>query len=207
MTIEKSKRTVVCASGRGSNFKAVIEAIASGEIRNCNIIGFISDHKNTKAESLAQQHSIPTIAIEFAFFKQRSDFDAEIEKALLSFSPDLILTLGYMRVLAPETVYKFKGRIINTHPSLLPAFPGLHAPMQALQYGVRYTGVTAHFIDEGLDTGPIIGQRVVEILAGDTEKNLTSRILEQEHELIVEVVDLFCADRLQIIGRKVFVTR
>ena len=197
------KETLVCASGRGSNFQAVFRAVQNGEIRNCKIVGLLTDRPNTLAERFAKEHELETRVLDFKSFSLRSQFEQAFFDCVQNFAPDLILTLGYMRVLAPEFVQAFAGSIINIHPSLLPAFKGLQAPRQALEYGVRFCGATVHFVDDGVDTGPIISQAVVPLMPQDNEETLTERILEEEHKLIVKAVDLFCRAKLKITGRKV----
>ena len=197
------KKALVCASGRGSNFQAVFHAIQKGKIRNCEIIAFVTDRKNTQAEAFAKKNALPSQVIDFQSFPSRSDFNRAFFECAQGFAPHFIMTLGYMRILSPEFTRAFPGAIINIHPSLLPSFKGLKAPRQALEYGVRFTGATVHFVDEGLDTGPIISQAVVPLLEQDNEESLRKRILEKEHELIVEAIDLYCAGRLKIIGSKV----
>ena len=197
------KRCLVCASGRGSNFQAVFRAVQSGKIRNCEIIGLLTDRPKTLAEAFAKEHGLRTEVLDFKSFHSRSQFDQAFFDYVGSLAPDLILTLGYMRILAPVFVRAYAGRIINIHPSLLPAFKGLAAPRQALEYGVRFSGASVHFVDEDLDTGPIISQAVVPLFAQDNEESLAERILQKEHELIVKAVDLFCTDNLKITGPKV----
>ncbi len=201
----KKKRIVVFASGRGSNFRAVYSALYDKKtIPNAHIVGLITDRKGTPAESFAREQKLdPIIVIDYSSYPSRDLFEQATLDTLMSLYPDLILTLGYMRLIPKKIIAKFKHKIINIHPSLLPAFPGLHAQQQALAYGVCYSGATAHFVDEGLDTGPIIGQKIVAVTMKDTEDSLSARILEKEHELIVEVVDLFCRDHLEIVGRQV----
>ena len=201
----KPKKIVVCASGRGSNFCALHSAIYDKKIiDNAQIVGLITDRKNTQVEVFARQHDVSNIEVlDYASFSSRQLFEEVNLKVLTALSPYLVLTLGYMRIVSQEIVKKFKHKIINIHPSLLPSFPGLYAQRQALAYGVRYSGATTHFIDEGLDSGPIIQQKIVNVEGDDTEETLSTRILEKEHELIVETVDLFCRDRLEVIGRQV----
>ena len=197
------KGTLVCASGRGSNFRAVFHAIQNKKIRNCKILALFTDRPNTPAEDFAQKQGLRTKTLDFHSFPSRSHFNEAFFKYVQKIAPDLILTLGYLRVLSSEMIQAFHGQIINIHPSLLPAFKGMHAQRQALEYGVHFTGATLHFVDEGIDTGPIISQAVVPIKAQDSEESLSKRILEVEHELLVKSLDLFCTGNLKIIGTKV----
>ncbi len=177
----ENRKLAVLLSGRGSNFVAIHRAIQHGDLRAtiCCVISNVAD-----APGLAHArefglpcHCLPSRGID------RAEFDRALLAALLPFDPALICLAGFMRVLSPEFVKAYRGRILNIHPALLPSFPGLHAQRQALEFGVRVTGCTVHFVDEGVDTGRILMQRAVEILDGDTEESLSARILEQEHDL------------------------
>ncbi|RME05664.1 MAG: phosphoribosylglycinamide formyltransferase, partial [Deltaproteobacteria bacterium] len=136
-------------------------------------------------------------------FPDRASFEGELLRHLAGKGVELVVLAGFLRLLSPRFIDAFRGRIINVHPSLLPAFPGLHAPRQALRYGVRYTGCTVHFVDEGCDTGPIILQRVVPVVEGDDETSLWARIRKEEHRLLPEAVRLFIEGRLVVEGRRV----
>ncbi len=192
------KRAVVLASGRGSNFAAVLEGVRTGGIRNCEIATLIVDRRGTGAEEIATAANVPVRVIAYKDFAERSEYDAVLLAALRELQPDFILTLGYMRILAPELVRSFAGRIINIHPSLLPAFPGIHSARQAFEYGVKLAGATVHFVDEGVDTGPIILQAAVDVPEGGTADDLAELILTEEHRILVRAVDLFCNDRLSL---------
>ncbi len=189
-------QTVICASGRGSNFEAIHSAIEQNKIQNCKILGLITDRKKTPAAKFAKKNKIEVKEVNFTSFPNRETFDTALLESLLEFSPDLVLALGYRRLFSLAIVKKFRKKIINIHPSLLPAFPGLHAQKQALDYGVHIAGATVHFIDDGMDTGPILGQDAVQVLPKDTEESLSKRILEAEHRLIVHSVRLFCMGKL-----------
>ncbi len=196
------KKTAVLASGRGSNFQAVLRALSEGRITGTEITVLITDRPGTGAEELAKESGIPVKVTDYKSFPDRSSFDAAVDLALGEAAPDLILTLGYMRLIHPETVKKYKYKIINIHPSLLPAFPGMHSQRQAFEYGVRVTGATVHFMDEGVDTGPVILQAPVEITADMDLAAVEKAVLAKEHSLICEAVQLFCDDRIRVEGRK-----
>lgn len=198
-----SKKIAVYASGRGSNFVAVYEAMAAGKIVDAQIVLVLTDRPGTGAEEFAASKGIPTACVDYKSFENRGDFNAKVLEQTQKVNPDLILTLGYMRILPEDLVKNYRNRIINIHPSLLPAFPGMNSQKQAFQYGVKITGATVHFIDEGVDTGPIILQAAVDVKPDDDEKSLAQRILEQEHRILAEAVAYFCADRLKIDGRRV----
>ena len=190
------KKTLICASGRGSNFKALFHAVEKNTVPHCRIIGLITDRKNTPAAAFAAEQGLEIKTLDFGSFLNRSSFEDAFLEALTQFSPDLIMTLGYMRILSPAVVQRFPKKIMNIHPSLLPSFSGLRAQKQALDYGAKISGATVHFVDEGMDTGPVICQGAVEVLADDTEGSLSKRILEKEHGLVIQAARLFCADRL-----------
>lgn len=181
------KRLVVLASGRGSNFKSILDHIEAGEI-NGEIVAVISDNHNAKALDIAREHEIEAI-----FGNAKSDeYTNWLIGTVKSYAPDYIILAGYMRIVPPEFVAAFEGRIINIHPALLPSFKGLHGQRQALEYGVKIAGCTVHYVDEGMDTGKIIAQRAVEVKDDDTEETLSARILEQEHQVYPEVVKMLC---------------
>ncbi|MCA1578584.1 MAG: phosphoribosylglycinamide formyltransferase [Acidobacteria bacterium] len=174
-------------SGRGSNMLALHDAIRTGKIPNAEIAVVISDKADAAGLAAARERGIETIAIERKG-RKREEHEGEIIEALRERRVDLICLGGYMRLLSPCFINAFPRRILNIHPSLLPSFPGLDAQRQALEHGVRFSGCTVHFVDETLDGGPIIAQRVVPVLDGDTVETLSTRILEQEHELYAEAV-------------------
>ena len=208
----KKKRILICASGRGSNLQAVYRALASKEISNGEIVALVCDREGTLAESFAKQHRIECTVISYSDYKEKERLAKHAQQAktkeaynqdllgtIHKYAPDLILSLGYLRIFPETIVNAFKYRMINIHPSLLPAFPGMRAQKQALDYGVRLSGVTVHFIDNGTDTGPIIAQVAVPVEAEDTEESLSQRILVQEHKLIVKVVKLYCDNSLEVV--------
>jgi phosphoribosylglycinamide formyltransferase-1 len=166
---------------------ALHDAIRAGKIPNAEIVVVISDKADAAGLALAQERGLETIAIERKG-RKREEHENEVLEALRERRVDLICLAGYMRLLSPCFIEAFRGHILNIHPSLLPSFPGLDAQRQALEHGVKFTGCTVHFVDETLDGGPIIAQRVVPVLDGDTVESLSTRILEQEHQLYAEAV-------------------
>jgi phosphoribosylglycinamide formyltransferase-1 len=197
------KQIAVLASGRGSNFQAVIDGIQEGYISGeCACL--ITDNRHAYAIDRAEQAGISARVLDYPSFPTKKEYDQTLQKTMEECGADLFLLCGYMRLLNPATVHAFHHRIINIHPALLPSFPGLHAQRQALEYGVQVTGCTVHFVDEGMDTGPIILQRCVPVFPDDDEDSLSLRILAQEHEILVEATRLFCEDRLRVEGRRVY---
>jgi phosphoribosylglycinamide formyltransferase 1 len=201
----KRKKVVsFLVSGRGSNFKAVAEKIISGYI-NANIGIVISDSGNSLALEKASELGIESIVIEAKKFKTREEHEKGIVKILVEYKTDLVVAAGYMRLLTPFIINHFRHRIINIHPSILPSFPGKNAQQQAFDYGVKITGCTTHFIDEGIDTGPIILQAPVEITSKDGINSLSTKILIEEHKILAESVKLFCEDRLTVTDHRVII--
>ncbi len=189
-------RILVLASGRGSNFLSILEAIENQEIQNAKVVGLITDRKNTGAEEHAKKYQIPVVVLDFKSYINKNDFYRDLLNWSKSFEPDLILGAGFMRILPKEYIHSFPYRILNIHPSLLPSFPGLHAQRQALEYGVKVSGCTVHFMDEGVDTGPIILQKAIDIPQDITEEELSNLILKEEHKLYKKAVQLFCEGKL-----------
>ncbi len=192
----------VFASGRGTNFQSIIDAVKTGDIE-AEIKILISDNQDAGALKRAEREDIENIFINPSHFESKEDYEEELINILEGVNTDLVVLAGYMRILSPFFVSKFKNKIVNIHPSLLPAFKGLEAQKQAVEYGVKYSGCTVHFVDQGMDTGPIIKQAVVEVKADDTAEDLAARILKEEHKIYPEVVKLIAEDRLEIEGRKV----
>jgi phosphoribosylglycinamide formyltransferase 1 len=196
------KRVVFLASGRGSNFEAVAKKIR-GKKLSCLPVGLVSDNREAKCLQLARSFGIPSFLIDYKSFDNKKDFHKALLDKVDSLEPDLIVTAGFMRLLSPEFVRAYKQKIINIHPSLLPAFPGMNSQRQAIEYGAKFSGCTAHFIDEGVDTGPIILQSVVKIDDTTTEVELSRAILKEEHKILALAIELFLKDQLKIEGRKV----
>ena len=180
-------RIAILISGRGSNMVALADAVREGRIPNAEIALVISDQPDAKGLAIAEERGLKTVVIERRG-RKREEHEQEIVSVLRAERIDLICLAGYMRVLSPFFVDAFSLRILNIHPSLLPSFPGLDAQRQALEHGVKVSGCTVHFVDNTLDGGPIIAQRTVPVLDGDTVESLSSRILEQEHILYPEAL-------------------
>jgi phosphoribosylglycinamide formyltransferase-1 len=194
-----TKLAVLC-SGRGTDLQSIIDAIKAGNL-HAEISIVITDKPNVKALERAEIAGIKNICVDRKKFDTRADFEAELLKNLAGI--DLVVLAGFMRILSPEFVRQFAGRLMNIHPSLLPSFKGAHAHRDALEYGVKVSGCTVHFVDEGTDSGPIILQAAVEVKDDDTEETLSARILEQEHIIYPKAIQLFVEGRLKIEGRHV----
>jgi phosphoribosylglycinamide formyltransferase 1 len=197
-----TRRIAVVASGRGSNFQAVIDAIACGKVPAV-CVALVTDNPNAYAIHRAQIAGIPVKVVDYAAYPSREEYERVLLSTMQDLNADLFVLAGYMRILGKAIIRAFPHRMVNIHPALLPSFTGLHAQRQALQYGVKISGCTVHFVDESLDGGPIILQRCVPVLEGDDEYALAERILDREHECLPEAIRLFCEDRLTIEGRTV----
>jgi len=198
----KKLRLAALVSGRGSNLQSIIDSIERDEL-NVQLSVVLSDTENAKALERAEKHGVESIFIDPINYADNREFDKAIAKILNEMSIDLICLAGYMRILGKELVKAFSGKIINIHPSLLPAFPGLNAQKQAIEYGVKFSGCTVHFVDEGIDSGPIILQTAVPVYDHDKEGSLSRRILEQEHHLYPKAIRLIAEDKININGRAV----
>ncbi|MCW7470475.1 phosphoribosylglycinamide formyltransferase [Leptospira kanakyensis] len=198
----KIKRVVFLASGRGSNFTASVEYIRKKKLKS-DLVALVTDNPEAKALGIAKSFGIPTKVIPYVTYPQKIDYHKDLLAEVETLDPDLIVACGYMRILKPEFVRRFRNRIINVHPSLLPAFPGLDSQKQALDYGVKVAGCTVHFVEEGVDTGPIILQKAIAIAPEWTEKELSLAILAEEHKILPLAIQLFCEDKLKIKERKV----
>ena len=195
------KNLGILLSGRGSNFEAIAKNVASGKIRDARIAIVISNRPDAGGIATARNLGIETLVIP-SKAKAREDHDREVVSALQQRKVDLVCLAGYMRLLSPWFVKQFPHRILNIHPSLLPAFPGLEAQEQAFAYGVKVAGCTVHFVDEELDHGPIIVQKTVPVHDDDDEGTLKARILEQEHIAYSEAIELVLNREWTVIGRK-----
>ena len=204
MTRTEPLRIGVLASGRGSNLQAIIDAIEGGKL-DCRLAVVVSDRADAQALERARKHGTKAVFMDAKGYPNRAAFDQAVLGALAENRVELVCLAGYMRVLSPTFVRALPGQIMNIHPALLPSFPGLHAQRQALQHGVKVSGATVHFVDEGVDTGPIICQVAVPVREDDTEETLAARILEQEHQLYPRAIRLYAEGRLQIVGRRVLV--
>jgi phosphoribosylglycinamide formyltransferase-1 len=195
----------ILISGRGSNMEAILKAIKKENIP-INPAIVISNKPDVRGLKIAQKLGVKTEVIESKGFKgSRWDYDKKISSVLakngVTPKNGLVCLAGFMRIISPEFVKKYKNKIINIHPALLPAFPGLDAQKQAIMYGAKYSGCTVHFVDSGVDTGPIILQKMVKVLDGDTEESLSKRILGKEHQAYPEAVRLIAEKRVKISGR------
>jgi phosphoribosylglycinamide formyltransferase-1 len=184
----RRRRLAILLSGRGSNFEALADAVASGRIPRAEIVAVISDVAAAPGLARARERGIPAFAVDRRAAPSRLAREDRILEILENARPDLVCLAGYMRLLSPGFVARYRGRILNIHPALLPKFPGLHAQRRALEAGERESGCTVHFVDDGTDTGPVVLRQVVPILPGDTEEALAARILEKEHEAYPEAV-------------------
>jgi len=194
----------VLASGRGTNLQAIIKAVEEGRIEG-EISIVVSDNPDAYALKRAKQHNIETQYIDFRSFKNREDYDKKVVECMKEKEVELVVLAGYMRILTPYFIETYKNKIMNIHPALLPSFPGLHAQRQVVEYGVKVSGCTVHFVDEGVDSGPIILQKAVEVKDDDTEESLAERILKEEHQIYPRAIQLFSEGRLVIKGRRVFI--
>jgi len=195
------KNIAVFVSGSGTNLQAIIDA----QIKSANLVVVLSNKPDAYALERALKHNIPVEVVDHKEFDTREAFEAELIERLKKYNVKLIVLAGFMRILTSFFVNNYKHRIINLHPALLPSFPGIHSAKQALDYGVKITGVTVHFVDDGVDTGPIILQSVVPIDDLDSEDSLLEKIHKEEHRIFPEAVKLFCEGRLSISGRKVII--
>jgi phosphoribosylglycinamide formyltransferase-1 len=191
----------ILISGRGSNMVALVDAVQSGEILDSKVAVVISDKPDAPGLLKAQERAVETLVIERGG-RSRVDHDTEIASELKLRGVELVCLAGYMRLLSPDFVRAFPNRIVNIHPSLLPAFPGLNVQQQALDAGVKVSGCTVHFVDDDLDAGPIVLQRAVEVKDDDTAETLSARILEKEHGAYVDAVKRIASGRLKLIGRR-----
>jgi phosphoribosylglycinamide formyltransferase-1 len=203
-------RIGILISGRGSNMAAILDAVRDGRVRDAEIAVVISDQPSAAGRLRARDRGIRTALVERKGRtlierkgRTREEHEREIIKVLRERGVELVCLAGYMRLLSPFFIEEFRGRILNIHPSLLPAFPGLDAQRQAIEHGVRVSGCTVHFVDETLDGGPIVTQRVVPVLDSDTPDTLAARILVEEHKAYPEALALVCSGRYEVVGRRV----
>ena len=201
----------ILISGRGSNMAAILSAIKSENIKNINPAVVISNRTDAAGLKVAREDfGIPTEIVQSQGLKGW-DYDKNVISVLKKYDVrsryGLVCLAGFMRLISAEFVKEYPMQILNIHPSLLPSFPGLHAQKQAIEYGVKVSGCTVHFVDQGLDSGPIVLQRAVEVMDSDTEEELSERILRKEHELYPEAVRLFAEGKIKIMGRKVLLGR
>jgi len=199
------KRIGVLLSGRGSNFEALADSVAAGRIPNAEIEIVISNRENAPGIEKARAREIPAQVIPSRGL-EREPYDKLVIAALEEKKVDLVCLAGYMRLLSPAFVAAYRGRILNIHPSLLPAFPGLESQRQAIEHGAKFSGCTVHFVDENLDAGPIILQAAVLIRDDDTPETLSERVLKEEHRIYTEAVRIVLEGRYRMEGRRVLLT-
>ena len=192
----------VLISGNGSNLQSIIDHIENGSLKAVIKI-VVSNNPDAYGLTRAKKHSIPFAVLKNSDYKNKEDFDAALVKMLKENGVDLVILAGFMRIITPAFLKTFPGRIMNIHPALLPSFPGLHGQKQAVDYGVKFSGCTVHFVDEGVDTGPIIIQSVVQVFDNDTEETLAERILKEEHKIYPQAIQLFADGKIEVKGRKV----
>lgn len=202
MVTRSPLKLAVLVSGNGSNLQAIIDAIEARSI-NAQIVCVVSNNPDAVALTRATKYGIPTVIHTNKSFTSRQEYDAALVKILNDHESELVILAGFMRILSKVMVDAFPHAIVNIHPALLPAFPGLHAQKQALDYGVRYSGCTVHFVDCGTDTGPIILQAVVPVESNDTEETLSVRIQREEHRCFPEAIKLFAEGKIHVNGRHV----
>jgi phosphoribosylglycinamide formyltransferase-1 len=195
-------KLAVLVSGLGSNLQAIMDSIDREEL-DAHLSIVISNTKDAMALKRAEKHEIKTIFIDPSNYSSSKEYDKALVLKLKEFSIDLICLAGYMRILGEEIIQTFEKKIINIHPSLLPAFPGLNAQKQAINHGVKFSGCTVHFVDSGVDSGPIILQTVVPVYDNDDEKSLSKRILEQEHYLYPKAIKMIQENKIRLNGRTV----
>jgi phosphoribosylglycinamide formyltransferase-1 len=196
------KNIVILISGRGSNMEAVVRA-CEAEKWPARVAAVISNKADAKGLEFAQAHGIPTAVVPSKEFASREAFDAELQKTIDAYQPHLVVLAGFMRILTPPFVEHYAGRMLNIHPSLLPAFPGLHTHRQALDAGVLDHGATVHFVTAELDHGPVIAQARIDVRPGDTEETLATRLLAEEHKLYPYAIRLFVEDRIKVVDGEV----
>jgi len=200
--VSRLLRVGVLASGRGSNLQALLDAGSRADYP-ARVVVVVSDREDARALARARAAGVSSLFVNPKDHGDRAAYDAVLTKTLEHHEVGLVCLAGFMRILSPAFVRAWQGRLMNIHPSLLPAFPGLHAQRQALDHGVRIAGATVHFVDEGVDTGPIVLQAAVPVEATDTEETLAARILIEEHRIYPEAVRLFAEGRLHVTGRQV----
>jgi phosphoribosylglycinamide formyltransferase-1 len=198
-------RLGVLASGRGSNLQAILDAIDAGRCP-ARVVVVVSDRAGAQALDRARRAGIEAVHLDPQAYADRAAFDQAVLAVLTKHDVELVCLAGFMRLLSAGFVAAFRGRILNVHPALLPAFPGLHAQRQALESGAKVSGATIHLVDEGVDTGPVVLQAAVPVLEGDTEATLSARILVEEHRLYPEAIRLYAEGRLVVEGRRVRIT-
>lgn len=196
-------RIVVLVSGSGTNLQALLDAIDADPAYPVRVVAVGADRGGITGLERAAGAGLPTFVRRVKDYASREEWDAALAEAVAGYEPDLVVSAGFMKIVGKAFLDRFQGRFVNTHPALLPAFPGAHGVRDALDYGAKVTGCTVHFVDDGVDTGPIIAQGVVEVRPGDTEEALHERIKEVERRLLVDVVGRLARGGYRIEGRKV----
>jgi phosphoribosylglycinamide formyltransferase-1 len=192
----------VLISGNGSNLQSIVDHIEEGSLKAIIKI-VISNNPEAYGITRAKKHGIPVVVLKNGDFKNKEAFDLELIRILKNNYVDLVILAGFMRIITPALLNAFPQKIMNIHPALLPSFPGIHGQKQALDYGVKLSGCTVHFVDEGVDTGPIIIQSAVQVFDDDTEETLAARILKEEHRIYPQAIQFFAEGKIEIKGRKV----
>ena len=192
----------VLISGNGSNLQSIIDHIEKGSLKAVIKI-VISNNPDAYGITRAKKHGIPVVVLKNGEFKNKEEFDLELIRILKNNCVDLVILAGFMRIITPTFLKAFPQKIMNIHPALLPSFPGIHGQKQAVEYGVKLSGCTVHFVDEGVDTGPIIIQSAVQVFDDDTEETLAARILKEEHKIYPQAIQFFAEGKIEINGRKV----
>ena len=201
---KKRGKIAVLLSGRGSNFVAIQDAVQAGKI-NADIALVFSNKKEAPGLQIARDRGLEAVSLSPKSYSGREEYDRETVKELKKREIDLICLAGYMRILTPYFCQAFENKIMNIHPALLPSFPGLHVQKKAIDWGVRFSGATVHFVIPEVDMGPIILQAIVPVLQDDTEESLSERILKEEHKIYPEAVRLYFEGRLELKGQRVFI--
>lgn len=192
----------VLVSGGGTNLQSIIDSIEEGKL-DATIQVVISNLPDVRSLERAKNHNIPSVIIDYKKFSTREEFDREVVAVLKAHGVDLVIMAGFMRILTPALLRAFPLKIMNIHPALLPSFQGLHVQERAFDYGVKFSGCTVHFADEGVDSGPIIIQAVVPVYDNDTPEILQQRILKEEHRIYPQAIQLYAEGRIEVTGRKV----
>ncbi|NMC64529.1 MAG: phosphoribosylglycinamide formyltransferase [Acidobacteria bacterium] len=200
----KRGRVAVLLSGRGSNFRAIHDAMAEGKI-NAGVVAVVSNRAEAPGLQTARERGLEALYLDPKAYASKEAYDEAIVEELQKRAVDLVCLAGYMKIVTPFFCQAFRNQIMNIHPALLPSFPGLQAQKQAVDYGVRYSGATVHFVSEEVDGGPIILQQVVPVYQDDTEETLADRILVWEHKIYPEAVRLYFEGKLEVRGRKVYI--
>jgi len=202
--MEAMLRLGVLVSGRGSNLQAIIDRIEEGKLK-AKVVLVISDNPGAYAIERCKKHGVPYRVVRRDSFPSKREFEEEMARLLKEEGVELVVLAGFMRILSVNFLRHFKNRVINIHPSLIPAFQGLHAQRQAVEFGVKFSGCSVHMVDESVDAGPVIVQAVVPLLPEDTEETLSERILKLEHRILPQAVQWFAEGRVEVNGRKVLV--